>query len=139
MRRATFAPTGVAVVVRVCEVLGPAVVRCLAYGDAMSDLTTSRVNRAGQRIRRIARGQVTDSERLPGQLSQRLKRVPTIIDKLLCEPTLPLFRMQDISGCRAIPLTLVTEVDRQRIIASGYLLSPPERRRTTSCPQVLHV
>ena len=106
------------------EVVNPAclaVVRCHAHGDAMSDLTTSRVNRAGQRIRRIARGQVTDSERLPGQLSQRLKRVPTIIDKLLCEPTLPLFRMQDISGCRAIPLTLVTEVDRQRTIASGYL------------------
>jgi hypothetical protein len=47
--------------------------------------------------------------------------------------------MQDIGGCRAIPLMLVTEVDRQRIIASGYLLSPPERRRTSSCPEVLHV
>lgn len=121
MRRATFAPTGVAVVVRVGEVLGPAVVRCLAYGDAMSDLTTSRVNRAGDRIRRIARGQETDSERLPVHVSQRLKRVPTIMNKLLSEPTLPLSRMHDIGGCRAIPLTLVTEVDRQRIIASGYL------------------
>ena len=140
MRRATFAPTGVAVVVRVGEVLGPAVVRCLAYGDAMSDLTTSRVNRAGQRIRRIARGQESDSERvaaaidtlvgfralhaiplqtatrglrsavtserLPVQVSQRLKRVPTIIDKLLREPTLPLSRMQDIGGCRAILPTI---------------------------------
>ncbi len=139
MRSATFAPTGVAVVVRVGEVLGPAVVRCLAYGDPMSDLTNSRVNRAGQRRRRIARGQETDSERLPVQVSQGLKRVPTIIDKLLREPTLLLSRMQDIGDCRAIPLTLVTEVDRQRIIASGYLLSPPERRRTSSCPEVLHV
>ena len=106
----------------------------------MSDLTNSRVNRAGQRIRRIARGQVTDSEglaaaidtlvgfralhaiplqtatrglrsavtseRLPVQVSQRLKRVPTIIDKLLREPTLPLSRMQDIGGCRAILPTI---------------------------------
>jgi ppGpp synthetase/RelA/SpoT-type nucleotidyltranferase len=106
----------------------------------MSDLTTSRVNRAGQRIRRIARGQVTDSEglaaaidtlvgfralhaiplqtatrglrsavtseRRPVQVSQRLKRVPTIIDKLLREPTLPLSRMQDIGGCRAILPTI---------------------------------
>ena len=87
-------------------VAGPAVVRCPAYGDAMSDLTTSRVNRAGQRIRRIARGQVTDSERLSVQVSQRLKRVPTIIDKLLREPTLPLSRMQDIGGCRAILPTI---------------------------------
>ena len=121
----------------------------------MSDLTTSRVNRAGQRIRRIARGQVTDSERLaaaidtlvgfralhaislqtatrglrsavtserlPVQVSQRLKRVSTIIDKLLREPTLPLSRMQDIGGCRAILPTLVTEVDRQRTIMARYL------------------
>ena len=72
----------------------------------MSDLTTSRVNRAGQRIRRIARGQVTDSERLPVQVSQMMKRVPAIIDKLLCEPTLPLSRMQDIGGCRAILPTI---------------------------------
>lgn len=106
----------------------------------MSDLTTSRVNRAGQRIRRIVRGQESDSERLaaaidilvgfralhaiplqtatrglrsavtserlPVQVSQRLKRVPTIIDKLLREPTLPLSRMQDIGGCRAILPTI---------------------------------
>lgn len=49
----------------------------------MTDLTTSWVNRAGQRTRRIARGQVTDSERLPVQVSQRLTRVPTILNKLL--------------------------------------------------------
>ena len=102
------------------EVVNPAglaVVRCHAHGDAMSDLTTSRVNRAGQRLRRLARGPVTDSERLaaaidtlvgfralhaislqtatrglrsavtserlPVQVSQRLKRVPTILNKLL--------------------------------------------------------
>ena len=68
-----------------------------------------------------------------------MKRVPTIIDKLLREPTLLLSRMHDIGGYRALLPTLVTEVDRQRIIASRYLLSPPERRRPSSCPEVLHV
>ena len=42
-------------------VAGPAVVRCRAYSDAMGVLTNSRVDRAGDRIRRIARGQETDS------------------------------------------------------------------------------
>lgn len=39
---------------------------------------------------------------LPVQVSQRLKRIPTIVDKLKREPTLPLSRMQDIGGCRAV-------------------------------------
>lgn len=43
-----------------------------------------------------------NSEGLPVQVSQRLKRVPTIIDKLVREPTLALSRMQDIGGCRAV-------------------------------------
>ncbi|WP_344327290.1 RelA/SpoT domain-containing protein [Aeromicrobium halocynthiae] len=36
------------------------------------------------------------------EISQRLKRWPTILDKLEREPTLDLSRMQDIGGCRAI-------------------------------------
>lgn len=36
------------------------------------------------------------------QVSQRLKRMPTILDKLLREPTLSLERMHDIGGCRAV-------------------------------------
>ncbi len=50
-----------------------------------------------------------------------MKRVATIIDKLLRESTLLLSRMQDIGGCRAILPTLVTEVDRQRTIMARYL------------------
>lgn len=45
------------------------------------------------------------------EVSQRLKRFPTIIDKLVREPTLPLSSMQDIGGCRAI-LADVDEVRR---------------------------
>ena len=48
------------------------------------------------------------SEGLPVQVSQRLKRVPAIINKLLRESTLPLSRMQDIGGCRAMLPTIPT-------------------------------
>lgn len=36
------------------------------------------------------------------EVSQRLKRAPTIVDKLAREATLSLPRMQDIGGCRAV-------------------------------------
>lgn len=42
------------------------------------------------------------SEGCSVEVSQRLKRVPTIIDKLVREPTLPLATMQDLGGCRAV-------------------------------------
>jgi ppGpp synthetase/RelA/SpoT-type nucleotidyltranferase len=43
---------------------------------------------------------------LPIEVSQRLKRMPTIIDKLDREPTMQLANMQDIGGCRAVFDTL---------------------------------
>jgi putative GTP pyrophosphokinase len=45
------------------------------------------------------------------EVSQRLKRAPTIIDKLEREPTLSLARMQDIGGCRAV-LSSIEELRR---------------------------
>lgn len=36
------------------------------------------------------------------RVSQRLKRVPTMIDKLERQPTLALATMQDVGGCRAV-------------------------------------
>lgn len=39
-------------------------------------------------------------------VSQRLKRSPTIVDKLEREPTLSLARMQDIGGCRSVLASL---------------------------------
>lgn len=45
------------------------------------------------------------------KVSQRLKRVPTIIDKLQREPTLPLAKMQDIGGVRAV-LNSIDEIRR---------------------------
>jgi ppGpp synthetase/RelA/SpoT-type nucleotidyltranferase len=39
---------------------------------------------------------------LPIEVSQRLKRLPTIADKLTREPTMQLATMQDIGGCRAV-------------------------------------
>jgi putative GTP pyrophosphokinase len=45
------------------------------------------------------------------EVSQRLKRFPTILDKLHREPTMQLSTMQDIGGCRAV-LASVEEIRR---------------------------
>jgi putative GTP pyrophosphokinase len=42
------------------------------------------------------------TEGCPIEVSQRLKRMTTILDKLQREPTMQLANMQDIGGCRAI-------------------------------------
>lgn len=43
-------------------------------------------------------------------IAQRLKRLPTIVDKLVREPGMNLSRMHDIAGCRAV-LPTVAQVD----------------------------
>jgi len=45
------------------------------------------------------------------EVSQRLKRVPTILDKLRREPGMALSWMQDIGGCRAV-LDSIEEIRR---------------------------
>jgi putative GTP pyrophosphokinase len=45
---------------------------------------------------------VVKTEQCKVEVSQRLKRVPTIVDKLVREPTMKLASMQDIGGCRAV-------------------------------------
>lgn len=45
------------------------------------------------------------------EVTQRLKREPTILDKLRREPTLALATMQDVGGCRAV-LDSIDEVRR---------------------------
>lgn len=45
------------------------------------------------------------------RISQRLKRRPTIIDKLVRQPRMQLTTMQDIAGCRAV-LESIDEVER---------------------------
>ncbi len=39
---------------------------------------------------------------IEAETTRRLKRVPTILDKLVREPTLDPSRMQDIGGCRSV-------------------------------------
>lgn len=46
------------------------------------------------------------TEGLPIEVSQRLKRMSTILDKLRREPTMQLANMQDVSGCRGVFATL---------------------------------
>ncbi len=43
-----------------------------------------------------------NSEGLPVVVAQRLKRMPTMLDKLTRIPTMKVTRMQDIGGCRVI-------------------------------------
>lgn len=52
------------------------------------------------------------------EVSQRLKRIPTIIDKLRREPGMNLGRMADIGGCRAV-LRDLEEVQRVQSRYSG--------------------
>ncbi len=54
---------------------------------------------------------VVNTERCSGQVSQRLKRLDTIFNKLRREPTMALANMQDIGGCRAV-LDTIEEVRR---------------------------
>lgn len=61
------------------------------------------------------------TEDCPVEVSQRLKRLSTIIDKLLREPTMALSRMQDIGGCRAI----VDTVDQLRRIERRLVKNRP--------------
>lgn len=64
------------------------------------------------------------TERCQVEVSQRLKRVPTILDKLIREPTMQLSSMQDIGGCRAV-LRSIDEVRRvQRRVSKNR---PPVR------------
>lgn len=57
------------------------------------------------------------------EVSQRLKRVPTIIDKLRRHPTMALSRLQDLGGCRAV-LSSVGEIARvqERLTAAGRVV-----------------
>lgn len=54
---------------------------------------------------------VVRTEQCAVEVSQRLKRVRTIVDKLVREPTMQLVSMQDIGGCRAV-LNSIDEVRR---------------------------
>jgi putative GTP pyrophosphokinase len=54
---------------------------------------------------------VVVTERCHLEVSQRLKKMTTILDKLTREPTMQLATMQDIGGCRAV-LNSIDEVRR---------------------------
>lgn len=68
-------------------------------------------------------------------LAQRLKRIPTIIDKLRREPTMALTTMADIAGCRAVFLTH-NEVERVR---ARFVRNAQNRSRRSDQPFVHRV
>jgi hypothetical protein len=59
-------------------------------------------------------------------VAQRLKRFPSILKKLLRQPTMELARMQDIGGCRAI----VKTVGQVRRLHEAHLLSKARHVKT---------
>lgn len=64
------------------------------------------------------RSRVATARCLNLEVSQRLKRIGTIMDKLCREPTMKLANMQDIGGCRAV-LASVAEIRRvQKLLRS---------------------
>ncbi|WP_116998432.1 RelA/SpoT domain-containing protein [Desertimonas flava] len=65
------------------------------------------------------------AEGIPVRVSQRLKRLNTILDKLLREPSMKLSRMQDIGGCRAVVPTIrdLRALQRRLEGRSGYVRS----------------
>ena len=78
-----------------------------AYMDAVEDLDAYRATfqsplvRINNGIRHYARKSGVEA-----RVTQRLKRLPTIVDKLSRISGLDLSRMQDIGGCRAVTETI---------------------------------
>lgn len=80
-----------------------------ALADAISVISAFRVaHRAPLDFVTSALGAAVRDEGVDGEVSRRLKRELTIVDKLTREPALALSRMQDIGGCRAVLPTIET-------------------------------
>lgn len=75
----------------------PEVREALAVLAAFKDLHEAPLAEATNHLRDVVRDAGYDIE-----VSHRMKRTATIIDKLARQPTLKLARMQDIGGCRAV-------------------------------------
>lgn len=103
------------------------------YESALATLLAHRAAhqypliKANNGLRSMVRTEQCDVE-----VTQRLKRVPTIIDKLRREPTMALASMQDIGGCRAV-LNSVDEArrvqrrlsrNRPPVRVSDYIAAP---------------
>jgi putative GTP pyrophosphokinase len=74
------------------------------YDEALSTLSSFRavhaepLNKAYMGVKSV----VTTLGHPLTPVTQRLKRLPTIVDKIQREPTMKVSRMQDIGGCRAV-------------------------------------
>lgn len=64
------------------------------------------------------------------EISQRLKRMPTILDKLRREPDMDLSRMQDFGGCRAV----LENIDEVRCVQER--VARAHRQRVGSEPHI---
>ncbi len=64
------------------------------------------------------------TEGCPIEVSQRMKRMTTILDKLGREPTMQLANMQDVGGCRAV----LGSIDELRRVEHRLKRNRPPRR-----------
>lgn len=69
---------------------------------------------------------VVKTEGCAVEVSQRLKRLPTIINKLMRQPTMQLSTMQDIAGCRAV----LASMDEVRRVQKRFSKNRPPLRVT---------
>jgi ppGpp synthetase/RelA/SpoT-type nucleotidyltranferase len=80
--------------------------RTETYGDYLLAMDTIQLFRAAHQTPLVKANMglrsIASSESVPAVISQRLKRMATIMDKLHRHPTMDLSRMQDIGGCRAV-------------------------------------
>ena len=97
--------------------------------DALSVLEAHRA-RHGTPLVKVNNGlrRFCRSLGVQGEVTQRLKKVPTIFGKLTREPGLDLSRMQDIGGCRVV----VSNVDDLRRLERRICGSWAGRLRRTS-------
>jgi len=74
------------------------------------------LRKADMGLRSMVRSEGADIE-----VSQRLKRLPKIVEKLGREPTLSLAKMQDIAGCRAV----LNSIDEERRVQARLVAHRP--------------
>ena len=99
----------------------------IAAAAAVADVFR-KAHRLPMRSARASLRSCIESEGLQAiEIAQRLKRMPTVVDKLRRMPTMKLSHMQDIGGCRAV-FAMQSEIARvqERFMANSVLRNDTE-------------
>lgn len=100
----------------------------LAPEDWNTELDVLRAHRAAHRqpmvTANVSLRKFCERQGLAAVITQRLKRMDTILDKLRREPTLSLGGMQDIGGVRVV----LPSIDEVRLVTAWLLKNHPQSR-----------